>query len=69
MRLPGEPAKPPERAQSFDMLGTVLAETDALDKASSKGDGAVLTWSGTEGLNSGVSMGGVGSLEVGWLLL
>lgn len=70
MRLPGEPAKPPALAHSFVMLGAVLAETEALDRASSMGDGVSLTLSGTdEALMSGVLMGGVDSLEVGRLLL
>ena len=68
MRLPGELAKAPARAHSFVMLGAVLAETDALDRASSMGDGAGRTLSGTEGLLSGVLMGGVNSFDVGWLL-
>lgn len=69
MRLPGEPAKGPARAHSFVMLGAVLAETEALDRASSTGDGVGWTLSGTMGLMSGVLMGGVDSLEAGWDLL
>jgi hypothetical protein len=40
-----------------------------LDKASSMGDGAEWSWSGTIGLMSGVLMGGVDTLEVGRDLL
>jgi hypothetical protein len=69
MRLPGEPAIPPALAQSLFMLGTVLADIEALDMASSKGDGDCIALSVTEvGLNtSGVLMGGVDSVEVGRL--
>jgi len=76
MRLPGEPAKPPgpPLIHSFVMLGAVLAETEAVDRASSMGDGAWLTlptWSGTlEGLRtSGVLIGGVDSFDAGWLFV
>lgn len=65
MRLPGEPARGPERGQSFVKLGAVLADTDALDMASSMGDGWRLSLSGSEsGLASGVLMGGVESVEM-----
>lgn len=66
-RLPGEPAKPAPLAHSFVMLGAVLAEMDALDRASSVGDADGLTLSGAaEGLRtSGVLMGGVEVFEAG----
>lgn len=68
MRLPGEPAKPAALAHSLVILCAVLAETDALDRASSIGEGVGLTWSGRTGLMSGVLIGGVDSFEVGRLL-
>lgn len=58
MRFPGDPARPP-RAHSFIMLGAVLADTDVVDSASSRGEAVGLTLYGAaEGLISGVLMAG-----------
>lgn len=67
MRLLGEAAIR-FLAQSWIMLGAVLAETEVVDKASSEGDGSGFSLSGAaEGLISGVLIGGEEALEVGML--
>lgn len=68
MRLLGEAAIR-FLAQSWIMLGAVLAETEVVDKASSEGDGSGFSLSGAaEGRISGVLIGGEEALEVGMLL-
>jgi len=68
MRLLGEAAIR-FLAQSWIMLGAVLADTEVVDKASSEGDGSGFSLSGAaEGLISGVLIGGEEALEVGMLL-
>lgn len=68
MRLLGEAAIR-FLAQSWIMLGAVLAETEVVDKASSEGDGSGFSLSSAaEGLISGVLIGGEEALEVGMLL-
>lgn len=50
------------------MLGAVLAETEVVDRASSRGDATCLSCSGSEGLISGVMAGGEEASEAGPLL-
>lgn len=55
------------RAHSLAMLGAVLADTEVVDRASSRGDATFLSWSWSVGLISGVTAGGDETSEAGWL--
>lgn len=58
IRLPGDPANPP-LAHSLAMLGAVLADTEAEERASSRGDVAWFALFGTgKGRVSGVLLAG-----------